>query len=64
MDTKQQENKSKCLQETVLEADDSGQFSIQEEDDLVVVGADIEGLYPSLPNVEVAVIVYKVWIEV
>ena len=48
---------------TALEADNSGKFSNQEEDDLVVLGADMEGLYPSLPDMEVAIIVYKTVLE-
>jgi hypothetical protein len=44
----------------VFESDEN--VSIQEEDGLVVVGADVEGVYPSLPDVEVA-IVYKTVLE-
>ena len=32
---------------------------VQDNTDLVVTGGDVEGLYPSLPYIEVAIIVYK-----
>ena len=55
--------KKRAKGQTVMEADNSGKFSNQEEDDLVVLGADMEGLYPSLPDMEVAIIVYKTVLE-
>ena len=44
--------------EKVLEARDIEIGAIHDEE-LVVVGADVKSLYPSLPDVEVAVICYK-----
>ena len=44
--------------EKVLEATDAETGAVHDEE-LVVVGADVKSLYPSLPDVEVAVICYK-----
>ena len=41
-----------------MEATDTETGAVHDED-LVVVGTDVKSLYPSLPDVEVAVICYK-----
>ena len=43
--------------EKVVEATDKETGAVHDED-LIVVGADVRSLYPSLPDVEVAVICY------
>ena len=44
----------------IIEAKDViRQEIIQDKDDLVVTGADVEGLYPSLSDIEVALIVFE-----
>ena len=44
--------------EAVLDAKDVEAGTIQDEE-LVVIGADVKSLYPSLPDVEVALICYE-----
>ena len=46
--------------EKIIEAKDiSNRNLVQDDRDLVVTGADVEGLYPSLSDIEVAIIVYE-----
>jgi hypothetical protein len=44
----------------IIDAKDiSNKNLVQDGRDLVVTGADVEGLYPSLSDIEVAIIVYE-----
>ena len=46
--------------EQIIDAKDiSNKSLVQDGRDLVVTGADVEGLYPSLSDIEVAIIVYE-----
>ena len=48
----------------IIQAKDAKKETIHDKDELTVIGADVEGLYPALEDIEVALICYNAIMQI